>query len=115
MGPQARRRCVRNTAANRIRAERDPPFRPGRFLDKVGLSRPADPRPPRPPHDHPIWWHEAKLATHFDYLPPAFMPQPMVKETEKHEVGHIARSASRPELDVMRVRPVDLGSHPGNR
>src|SRR5438132_6383950 len=51
--------------------------------------------------------NEPHTLSRADYLPPAFVHQPVVEVAEGKQVGQVAFSASRPEFDVMRAGPVD--------
>src|SRR5947209_16685336 len=80
---------------------------PARSAGLSGLSGPAHPRGVDPPRDDAIRWDEPNLFTNSQHLPPALMHEPMVVVAERKQVAQIGRPAPRPELQVMRGRPVD--------
>src|SRR5713226_6164583 len=71
------------------------------------LSGPAHPRPPGSSHHCALGRHESELSPGLDHLPPALVHEAVVVIAEGKQVGQVARPAPRPELDVMRGRPVD--------
>src|SRR5579872_446046 len=72
----------------------------------VGRSGgPAQPRPAGSSHHRPIRWYETQLTAVLHDLPAALVYLAVMVVAEQDQVAQLGLSATRPELDVMRLRP----------
>src|SRR5579872_2845011 len=70
-----------------------------------GSRGPAQPRAAGSPHHRPIRWYETQLAAMLDDLPAALVDLAVMVVAEQDQVAELGLAATRPELDVVRLRP----------
>src|SRR5438876_541550 len=81
----------------------------------IASGRPAHPRSADPFRNHPVRRNELDSLAGPDHLPPALMNEAMVEVAERKQIGQVALSALRPELDVMGTGPIDRPVIPRRR